>query len=252
MNDLAQAIPASEPLTETQRVLNVFVAPGKTFDDIRRKATFWGPLLILLVLSVAYSFTIQQKVGWEQVFQNSIRQLPLAAQNAAASQSETMKTAQVKIAEIATYASSLLGLLFTAIIALVLWVTVNFGFGGKAKYGQVFAVSFYSWMVADIKFLLAIIALLAGLAPESFLLNNPVGSNIGYYLSTDTPLWIRSLCMHIDVFEIWGLVLTTIGISIIAKVSRGKAAAVVFGWWIVWILVKTALTVLPALVAVKH
>jgi Yip1 domain len=251
MNELAQTVPVGEPLTETQRVIDVFVAPSKTFNDIRRKATFWGPLLILIVITVAYSFTIQQKVGWEQVFQNNIRQLPLAAQNAATSQSESMKTAQVKIAAVASYASSLLGLIVTAIIALVLWVTVNFGFGGKSKYGQIFAVSFYSWMVGDIKLILAIVALLAGLSPESFLLNNPVGSNVGYYLSTDTPLWIRSICMHLDVFEIWGIVLTVIGVSIVAKVSRGKAAAVVVGWWLIMVLVATGLAVLPTL-AVKH
>ena len=247
MNDLDQPVPASEALTETQRVLDIFVAPSKTFHDISRKATFWGPLLILIVITAAYGFTIQQKVGWEQVFQNNIRQLPLATQNASASQSDTMKTVQVKITEVATYASSLLALLITAIVALVLWVTVNFGFGGKAKYGQIFAVSFYSWMVGDIKLLLAIIAMLAGLSPESFLINNPVGSNVGYYLSTDAPLWLRSLCMHLDVFEIWGIVLTVIGVSIVAKVSRGKAAAAVVGWWIFMVVVSTGLAVLPTL-----
>lgn len=249
MNDLAQAVPASEPLTETQRVIDIFVAPGKTFNDIRRKATFWGPLIILVVLSVAYSFTIQKKVGWDQVVQNNIRQLPLAAQNAAASQSETIKTVQIRITEVASYAASALALLVTAFIALVLWVTVNFGFGGKAKYGQIYAVSFYSWMVGAIKFVLAIIALLSGLSPDSFLLNNPVGSNIGYYLSTDVPLALRSLCTHIDVFEIWGIVLTVIGVSIVAKVSRGKAAVVVVGWWLIMVLVATGLAVLPTLSA---
>ena len=247
MNDLDQPVPASEALTETQRVVDIFVAPSKTFDDIRRKATFWGPLLILIVISVAYGFTIQQKIGWEQVFENNIRQLPLAAQNATAAQSDTLKTVQVKITEVATYASSLLALIVTAIIALVLWVTVNFGLGGKAKYGQIFAVSFYSWMVGDLKLLLAIIAMLAGLSPESFLINNPVGSNIGYYLSTDSPLWLRSLCMHLDVFEIWGIVLSVIGVSIVARVSRGKAAAVVVGWWLIMIFVATGLAVLPTL-----
>ena len=97
MNDLDQPIPASEALTETQRVIDIFVAPSKTFHDIRRKATFWGPLLILIVISVAYGFTIQQKIGWEQVFENNIRQLPLAAQNATAAQSDTMKTVKAAI-----------------------------------------------------------------------------------------------------------------------------------------------------------
>lgn len=247
MTDFDQPAPASEALTETQRVINIFVAPTRTFNDIRRKTTFWGPLLILVVISVAYGFTIHQKIGWQQVYENNIRQLPLAAQNAAASQSDTLKTVQVKITEVATYASALLALPFVAIIALVLWVTVNFGLGGKAKYGQIFAVNFYSWMVVDIKMVLAVIAMLAGLSPESFLINNPVGSNVGYYISTDAPLWLRSICMHLDVFEIWGIVLTCIGVSVVARVSRGKAAAVVVGWWLLMIFVAAGLAVLPGL-----
>jgi hypothetical protein len=89
----------------------------------------------------------------------------------------------------------------------------------------------------NIKFILGIIAIFAGLAPDSFIVNNPVGSNIGYYLSTDAPKWLTSLCMHIDLFEIWSIVLTVIGVSVVAKVSKGKAAAVVVGWWILFILI---------------
>ncbi len=92
-------------------------------------------------------------------------------------------------------------------------------------------------VVMNIKFLLGLIAIFAGLAPESFLINNPVGTNIGYYLSTDAPKWLAALCMHIDLFEIWSLVLSVIGVSIVARVSRGKAAAVVVGWWIIVVLV---------------
>jgi hypothetical protein len=43
--------------------------------------------------------------------------------------------------------------------------------------------------------------------------------------------------MHIDLFEIWSIVLTVIGVSVVAKVSKGKAAAVVVGWWILFILI---------------
>ncbi|MGC2603935.1 MAG: YIP1 family protein, partial [Silvibacterium sp.] len=134
-----------------------------------------------------------------------------------------------------TYGYFLLILLFTAIYALLIWASVNFGFGGTAKYGQIYAVSFYASLVMNIKFLLALIAIFAGLAPESFLINNPVGTNIGYYLS-DVPLWLTTLCMHIDIFEIWSVILTVIGVSIVARVSRGKAAAVVVGWWIIVVL----------------
>ena len=128
-------------------------------------------------------------------------------------------------------------LLITLITSLLIWASINFGFGGTAKYSQIYAVSLYAGLVMNIKFLLGIIAIFAGLAPDSFIINNPVGSNIGYYMSTDLPLWLRSFCAHIDIFEIWALVLSVIGVSIVARVSKGKAAVVVVGWWIIFILI---------------
>src|SRR6185312_10127787 len=153
---------------------------------------------------------------------------------------ESIKAGYIKGGAISSYLYWVLVLLITLITSLLIWVSINFGFGGKAKYSQIYAVSLYSGLVMNIKFLLGIVAIFAGLAPESFLINNPVGSNVGYYLSTDSPMWLRALCMHIDVFEIWAIILSVLGVAVVAKVSKGKSAAVVIGWWIIFILIATA------------
>jgi len=51
---------------------------------------------------------------------------------------------------------------------------------------------------------------------------------------------LYTLLSQIDIFTIWRMVLFTIGFSIIYKVAKGKATAVVFGWWSLWIIVTTA------------
>ena len=43
-----------------------------------------------------------------------------------------------------------------------------------------------------------------------------------------------------DVFLIWQLVLLAIGCSILAKVSRGKASAVIVGWVVLLMLATAA------------
>ncbi len=241
MPDSVAASPdLTAPLSETQRVVDTFVAPSKTFIDIRRKATFWGPLVIMLLVAVGFSFGVQQKVGWDKVFENNMHQQPSREEQfekLPADQQATQKTVGVKITEVITYCYPVIILIFTAIFALLIWVTANFIFGGSAKFGQVFAVNMYANLVMNIKYLLAIVALFAGLAPDSFLIQNPVGTNVGYFLSTDAPKWLATLCAHLDLFEIWSVLLTTLGISIVAKVSRGKAAAAVIGWWLIFVLV---------------
>jgi len=227
-------------LTEVQRVVDTFTAPSKTFIDIRRNATFWGPLVILILVAIGFSYAVQQKVGWEKVFENNLHQSSSREeqfQKLPPEQQATQKAVAAKFTGIVAYCYPVIILLFTAIFALLVWVTVNFGFAGSSKYGQVFAVNMYANLVMNLKYLLAIVALFAGVAPESFLLQNPVGTNIGYYLSTDAPKWLAALCQHIDLFEIWSVLLTSIGVSIVAKVSRGKAAAAVVGWWLIFVLV---------------
>src|SRR6185437_2947262 len=180
--------------------------------------------------------------GWEQVFQNNVNQTPAKAEKIeSAPNAAQIKAISAKFTAGATYGYFVIVLIITLVTSLLIWATINFGFGGKAKYSQIYAVSLYSGLVMNIKFLLGIVAIFAGLAPESFLINNPVGSNIGYYLSTDSPAWLRILCTQIDIFQIWAIVLSVIGVSVVAKVSKGKSAAVVVGWSIIIVLVFTTI-----------
>lgn len=232
-------------LSEVQRVVDTFTAPSKTFIDIRRKATFWGPLVIMILVSIGFSYAVQQKVGWDRVFENNLHQQPSREEQfekLPPEQQAPQKAAIVKGTAIFTYCFPVLILIFAALFSLLVWVTANFGFAGASKYGQVFAVNMYANLVMNIKFLLAIVALFAGLAPDSFLINNPVGTNIGYYLSTDAPKWLAALCQHLDLFEIWSVILTTIGVSVVANVSRGKAAVAVVGWWLIFVLAGVGIT----------
>lgn len=238
MNDIAPPAPIQAPLTEIQRCIDIFTAPSKTFTDLSRKATFWGPLIVMIIVGIGFSYSVQTKIGWPQVFENTIHQTPdKAAKIDAAPNAEQIKAISAKVTAGTAYGYFVIFLIITLITSLLIWATVNFGFGGTAKYAEIYAVSFYASLVMNIKFILAIIAVFAGLAPESFLIQNPVGTNIGYYLSTEAPRWLWALCIHLDIFEIWSLILSVIGVSIVAKVSRGKAAAVVVGWWVIIVVI---------------
>jgi hypothetical protein len=231
---------AAPPLSESQRVVDIFTAPSKTFTDILRSSAFWGPLVLLILVSVIFSFAGQQKVGWERIYENNLHQSPKNEEKLAQltpEQAANIKAISAKVTAAVSYGYAVVVLIITAVTSLLVWATVNFGFGGSSKYGQIYAVNMYASVVMNIKYLLAIIALFAGLAPDSFLLQNPVGTNIGYYLSSDAPKWLTALCTHIDIFEIWSLVLATIGVAIVARVSKGKAGAVVVGWWLILVLV---------------
>ena len=59
--------PTGPGLSEPQRLVNTFIAPSKTFTDIRRNASWWVPLFLICIFSIAFFVMIDKKVGFEQV-----------------------------------------------------------------------------------------------------------------------------------------------------------------------------------------
>jgi len=123
------------------------------------------------------------------------------------------------------------------IVAAVLMATINFGFGGTSKFGQMMAVWFYSTLPWAIQGILGIVATWF-VDPDSFNLKNFVGTNLGYYMPPDWPKTLIALGTGLDIFTIWALVIMTIGCAIVGNIKKGQAAIVVWGWWVVTLIVK--------------
>lgn len=232
------------PLSQGARVVDTFIAPSKTFTDILRSSSWWLPWLIGSVITLGLALGIQQKIGWDKVYDNMLHQNP--SQMHRMEQVQPDQLARVKhtgatVTKLGFWAAPVWSLLFVLIMAGVLLGTVNFGFGGRAKFSQMFAMVMYGGLTLSIKALLGIVAIYAGMDPDSFNLNNYVGTNIGYYLSTDVPKWLMALATSLDLFTIWMVILLTIGCAIIGKISKGKAAGAVFGWWILIVLFKVGI-----------
>jgi hypothetical protein len=240
---VAQPESTVTPLSQGQRIVDTFIAPSKTFTDILRSSSWWLPWLVAVVLSVVVGLAIQQKIGWDKVYENVMRQASVAQQQkleqAPPDQQAKIRSFTIMTMRVSSFAAPFIGLIGTVIIAAVLLATLNFGFGGRAKFGQLFAVWYYASLPMVIKWLLAVVTIYAGADPDSFNIKNPVGTNIGYYLPLDMSKAVLAFATSIDIFTIWTLVLLTIGCSIVGKVSRGKAAGAVWGWWILLVLIGT-------------
>lgn len=235
---VAEGAPVGAGLTQWQRVANTFAAPSKTFADIKRgNHSWWMPFVIKLLCGTFLWFTVGQMVTWQGVFENNQRNLPEFAKRMMENMNPEQRAQQAQrgpISQEITWAAAPVGLLIIDLIAAgVLLGTINFGFGGKAKFGAIFAVTQYAGLVIwPIKLLLGTIALYAGAAPDSFDPRNPAGTNLGYYLSQqDTSPVLYFLATRIDVLTVWCLVVTAIGVSVVAGTKRSSGYIAVFGWW---------------------
>ena len=63
------------PMSEGARIINTFVAPSKTFTDLRRSAAWWGPWIVISIFSLIFIYSIGKQVGFEQVSKNQIAAL---------------------------------------------------------------------------------------------------------------------------------------------------------------------------------
>ena len=241
----AEVVPPQElaPLSEGQRLIDVFFAPSKTFADLRRSASWWAPFLITAIVSLLFVYTVDQKVGFRKVAKNQIQSQPKQAErfeNMPADQREKAMQTQVKATKIFSYCFFVFIPIWYALVSAVLLVTLKFGFSADVKFKTLFALTNYSGLVGLLKSVLAIVSLLAGVSSDGFTFQNPVATNPGYFVDRAAHPALASFLTSFDIFVIWTLVLAAIGITCISKIKKGTAFAVVFGWFGVVVLVGVA------------
>jgi Yip1 domain len=232
-------------LSQVERVVDTFIAPSKTFTDILRNTSWWLPFLLLVATSLITSVVVEKQVGWERVAENQIHQN--AKQEARlADLTDAQRTAQLRVAGVInryiSYGAFVFILVFVSLFALIYWASFNFGLGARTTFGQMFAVCMYASLPRLLTMLLSIVTLLFGGSADTYDVRNPVGTNLGYFMPDAGPA-LKTALSFFDVIGLWQLALLVIGMAIVAKVSKGKAAAVVVGWWVIGLIVSVGIAV---------
>ena len=238
---LPDSYDAQPAMSATARVSNVFFTPSAPFADIRRNRSWWLPYVLLVVFGFAFSVSLVQRLGPGGIADSALRadaskyekfkELP-AAQQAA------QRNIIGKVTTYSLYSFPILQLLFLALSALLLWVGFNFILGGRSTYPQMFAVSVFAALPSIFRAVLGVIMLYAG-DLDTFNLQDPVGTNPGYYLGSAAAPWLHSFLGSFDILTLWVLFLSALGGAIVARVKPANGYALVFGVWFVYVLVKT-------------
>ncbi len=236
--------PETAPLSQGARVVNTFFAPSKTFTDIRRSASWWLPWLLISVFAMAFSLTIEKKIGWDPIIQAEINRSPSAQarmEQATPEQREQGMQIQRYIFKGLSYGTPVTTLVGLVIIAALLLAAFNFGAGAELKFGQSMAIVAYASLPALVSSVLGIVSLVAGVNPEGFNIRNPVASNVAYFMDPNAHKFLYGMASALDVFVIWTVVLLALGYSKNSKVKRGTAYGIIIGLYLVWKLVTSAL-----------
>jgi len=242
--------PAGPGLSEPQRLINVFIAPSKTFEDITRKSRWWIPWLLLTLVGSLYILSVQKKVTFEAIIdarnahltpfmQRAMEQMP-------PEQRQLINDRQINGYRRGIYLGSITLLIYGLLAAAVLTPTFNFLFDAGVKFKHAFAVVFYGSLPRILWLALGMVVVFVGVEPEGFDIENPVATSLGAFLgiNSDSRFLYRFLTAF-DVFFIWIVVVIAIGfiqISARKKISKGAAIAAVGGWYLIMMLCRAALS----------
>lgn len=232
-----------------QRLVGTLFSPGETFEDLNRKPTWVAPILIAMVTVLASTLFFEWRVkpNWDQIMLSETRK---RVQKSGQTVSEEQIQQQASIGAMFAKFSPLLAVVFMPVFYVVLAGIFALGLmfiQAKTTFKKILSVISWSGAATGIVGLLVTVAVLfvrdpaeiRNLNPSEF--GNIVPSNIGAFLSSDTSAVIRSIASSLDVFTIWWLILLSMGFAAIAgsrKITSGKTGAMVFGFWLVFVLLK--------------
>lgn len=240
--------PEPTPLSEGARMINTFIAPSKTFTDLRRSASWWAPWLLISIVSLAFVYVMGKQIGFDQISKTEISRSSRAEQfeklppDKQAQQLDVSTTVTRDI----SYATPAVILIAYVIMAAVLMATFNFGAGASVPFKVALAIVIYGSLPGVISALLGIISMFAGVDPAGFNVRNPVATNPAYFMDLNANKFLYVMASALDVLVLWSGVLMGIGFSCNSKVKRGSAIAMVLGWYLVYKLAAAGLATLFA------
>ncbi len=226
------------PMNAGARLLNVIIEPTRTFADIAARPGWLVPMIVVVLVSVGFTFALSSHIGWEQILRHGI-ETAKQTQNLSAEQREAAVQTQMKFVPIvapvgAVLAPPVMMLIYAGIFQFIFTTVL----GGTVVFKQTLAVVAHS-MIPGVISSLANLVVLYMKDPSEFDVNNPSGFNLGFYLDPQSsPAWLVSLGSSLDVFSIWILLLLATGMSVAARKSWKASLAGVAAPWLLYVVLK--------------
>ena len=231
------------------RLTGTLLSPGETFVDVNRKPTWLAPMIIGVITIIASSLFLTWRVhpNWDEIIRNQVKK---RMEKSNQSIPEDQLQQQINIGKTIAKFYPIIGAIFMPIIYVVVGGIFALGMmliQAKTTFKKILSV--VSWTFAAMGLLGAIVMMASLMVRDEEGLRNIdptqasgiVPTNLAVFLASDASPVIKAIAGSLDVFSIWTLILLSIGFAAIAgskKITTGKTATVVFGFWLVLVVVK--------------
>jgi hypothetical protein len=227
------AAPQEPPqMSEAATLGNIFVSPGETFEDLRRKPRFILAILIMMILTGVFSFLFVQKMGEDRMKSFQLEQMEKNPQVASlpAEQKERAVETNQTIAGYIRYLIPVFLLISFAVGGLIYWLAGK-AMGGSGNYWHGLSTWIYASMPPTVVAMLAnFLILFLKSADEIDIATSQTGlvhANPSFFIDGKASPVLATLLGTLDFFQIWGWILAAIGLQKVMKLSQTSAWAIV-------------------------
>jgi hypothetical protein len=236
------AEPSAQPTAEIapksfiSRLIGVYFSPGETFKEIGFAPRLLVPMVALVVVGLAVGLVMTTRLDvaamLNQQFSQQVADGKMTQEQAAQALPFAMNMVRINIFVFGALASLVISLAVAGVFKLV-----SLALGAENTYGQLLAVTVYSFLAVSLVSSLIFILLLF-LKPTDELtfenLGNVVGSNLGALLTmvmgeNALPKFVTALAARVDVFSIWIIALLSIGYAAVSRRLKTGTAATALG-----------------------
>lgn len=238
-----------QELSQMDAISGVFTEPGNTFEAIAKfpKRNFWLlPVIILVITSVVTSFLFfsdtelvgkmmdKQKQQMREKMQESVKDGKMTQEQAndAIEKAEKFMDPNGLFFKITGIAGSVVSPFLMLFVLSVIYMLLLKMFKANFEFTNILNVVGLSLIVSAVGSVIAIvISIITGDLTS-------VGLSIIFKADAvgDT---LHALFMKLDVFSIWFYILVAIGLVRIARVKPAVSYSIVFGLWIIWLVITT-------------
>lgn len=237
---------AAPPKNTFERIVGVLFSPGETFADIARKPDILLPLIIFVIIGYASAAVMMPRMDFESVI--SKQRENMRKQQPKMSEQDLARFDRIAVAstKVGGWLSPLLAIIFYVVVAAVFLFAFRV-MGGEGTFLQAFSATLYSWIPLLIFSIISTIVILARGTFDPLTTATLVKSNPAFLVDMNAQPVLFAFLASLDVFIIWTLVLMVFGFAAMAKVSRGKSAAIVASVYVVFVLLRMGLAALQAM-----
>lgn len=232
------AEPEQPRLSEMQRLINVFIAPRKTFEDLKVNSSWWVPWLLGAIVSLAFGVVVAQKVDLVRLARQQVEQSRLAQrqfEQLTPEQQEQQFRIRATATKVVFYLSPILSLIGGLIFAAVLMGVFNFGFAAEVPFPRALAIVFYALLPRAAYYLLLCVSFLVSSDPNSIdIAVNPMPTNLGFFMDPQGNKFLYSLISNVDLFALWSVVLLGLGFAAASPNRKLKAGTAITAMLVIY------------------